>query len=135
MRLLVDKFRQLLDRLNDRPVEHSLRPYRRLLEKVRQQDVPERIRARIAEDEQMFQYGERTVLYYDACAQAYQLIRSMNLDGARNRLAEAKRLADLLREDTTSVKFCYTPNDANALVASRAAGALARLEKLLRSDE
>jgi hypothetical protein len=94
--------------------------------------VLERIKSRIVEDEQLYTYGERTVLYYWESAQAFQLGRAGKLDAARPHYEEAKRLADLLRADTASTKHSSShANDANALAASRAAGALAHLEKLL----
>ena len=99
-------------------------------------DVPgdplDRIAGRIMGEEPPFTYGERTVLYYWECAQAYQLARAGNKDEARKHHAEAKRLADLLKADTASVKHSSAhANDRNALTASRASGALSHLAKLL----
>ncbi len=95
-------------------------------------DLPERVKARIVEDEQLYTYGERTVLYYWECAQAFQLARGGKPDEARPHYDEAKRLADLLKADTGSPKHASShANDANGLTASRAAGALAHIEKLL----
>ncbi|MHC4406278.1 MAG: hypothetical protein ACYTG0_42130, partial [Planctomycetota bacterium] len=114
-------------------VEHANR-CRDLIGRALDTSGHERIRKRIAEDERLFTYGERTVLFYDACVQSFRLARSGNLEEARRHYAAAQRLADLLRQDTASVSLCYTPNDPNALVASRAQGALVRLEKLLDSE-
>ncbi|HUT32223.1 MAG TPA: DUF4838 domain-containing protein [Planctomycetota bacterium] len=95
-------------------------------------DLPDRIKARIAEDEQLYTYGERTVLYYWHCALAFAAARAGKPDAARPHLAEATRLADLLRADTASTRHSSShANDANALTASRAAGALAHIRKLL----
>ena len=91
-----------------------------------------RIKVRIAEDERLYTYGERTVLYYWECAEAFLLGRAGKTEEARGHLAEARHLADLLRQDTASTKMSSShANDANALSASRAAGALAQIEKLL----
>jgi len=79
-----------------------------------------------------FEYAERTILYYHACAQAFRLARAGKKDEARKHYAEARRLADLLRADTESVKHSSAhANDRNALTASRAAGALTRLADML----
>jgi len=99
-------------------------------------DVPgdrcDRVAARIREDDRLFTYGERTVLYYDACAQAFLRARAGEKDEARKHYAEAQRLADLLRGDATSTKMSSShANDRDAFSASRAAGALAHLGKLL----
>lgn len=107
---------------------------RKLIAEALAAGLPEQIQARIAEDERLFAYGERTVLYYDACAQAFALARTGRPDDARRQLEEAKRLAGLLRQDTTSTKMSSShASDANALSASRAAGALDHIAKLLPS--
>lgn len=105
---------------------------RALLDKALAGGPPERFRLRIEEDERLFTYGERTVLYYWHCANALVLARAGQLDTARPHYKEARRLADLLRADAASPKHSSShANDANALTASRAAGALAHIEKLL----
>jgi hypothetical protein len=92
----------------------------------------ERIKARIAEDERLFAYGERTVLYFHECAQAFTLARAGQPDDARRHLAEAQRLAALLRQDTASTKLSSShANSPDALTASFAAGALDHIGKLL----
>ena len=99
----------------------------------------ERTKARVAEDERLFTYGERTLLYYDACVQALQFARMRVMDKAevhdreaRRQLAEARRLADLLRHDTASTKHSSShANASDAFAATYAAGALAHIEKLL----
>jgi len=94
--------------------------------------LPDHIKARIAEDDQLYTYGERTVLYYWHCALAFEAARAGKPDAARPHLPEAKRLAELLRADTASTKHSSShANEANAFTASRAAGALAHIEKLL----
>jgi len=97
--------------------------------------LPERIRARIAEDERLFTYGERTLQYYDACVQAWRAIRAKQTDAARKHVAEAARLADLLRRDTTSTKHSSShANAANAFDATRATRAIAHLQRALGSE-
>jgi len=94
--------------------------------------LPERIRARIAEDERLFTYGERTIGYYHACILAYRCLDGGDRQGARKQLGEAEKLADLLTKDTTSTKHSSShANAANAFVATYATGALPRLRKLL----
>ena len=83
----------------------------------------------------MFTYGERTVAYLHECVQAFQLGRSGNLEDARRHYGDAKRLADLLREDTESIAHCYTPYAANAFDATYATRALTHLATLLGGDE
>ena len=103
-------------------------------------DVPgdrlARVAGRIMEDERLFAYGERTVLYYWECAQAFQLARAGEKDEARKHYAEAKRLAGLLKADTASPKHSSAhANDRNAFTASRATGALSHLGRLLGPDK
>ena len=94
--------------------------------------LPERIQARVAEDERMFTYGERTVRYFHECVQAFQLGRADRREEARRHYAEADRLADLLRQDTTSTTLSSShANAADAFEATRATRALEHLAKLL----
>ena len=97
--------------------------------------LPERIGARVAEDERLFTYGEQTLQYYDACVQTWRAVRAKRIDAARTHLAEAVRLADLLRRDTTSTKHSSShANAANAFEATRATRAIAHLERALGQD-
>jgi len=115
-------------------VEHG-RTCRELIDQALAMNLPERIKARIAEDERTFTYGERTVAYLHECVQAFRLGRSGKREEARPHYDEAKRLADLLRQDTESVAHCYTPYAANAFEATYATRALEHLAKLLGGDE
>ena len=95
-------------------------------------ELPDRVKARVLEDEERFTYGERTILYYDACVKAYIQGRSGRREEARRHLVEARRLAGLLETDTRSTQVSAShANAKNALEATRAAGALNRLEELL----
>ncbi len=105
---------------------------RQLIDRAVGMELPARIKARIAEDGRMFTYGERTVHYLHGCVQAFQLGRAGRRDEARRHYAEAVRLAELLREDTTSTTLSSShANAANALEATYATGALEHLAKLL----
>ncbi len=104
---------------------------RELIDRAMAADLPERVKKRIAEDERLFTYGQRTVLYYDACVSAFDAARSGRVEEGRRYQQEANRLAELLRRDTTSAAYSYVGNAANAFVASRATGALGHLEELL----
>ena len=74
--------------------------------------LPERIQARIAEDERMFTYGERTLAYYHECVQAFRARRAQASATRPGRhYAEAKRLAELLRQDTWSPGLAFTTDE------------------------
>jgi len=114
---------------------------RETLDAIAKQDLPERIAQRVAEDERLFTYGERTVQFYDALCRAYEAARqsvsdqsdkSDQSDRARAAFRQAEALADLLKADTTSTKLSSShASAANGLVASYAQGALLRLQSLL----
>ncbi len=114
-------------------VEHG-KICRKLIDRATTAELPERIKTRIAEDERTFTYAERTLAYYSECVQAFQLGRAGKLDEARRHFAQAKQLAELLRQDTWSVGLAYIHNEPfelNAFNATYATGALWHLEKLL----
>lgn len=109
---------------------------RRLIEQAMAIRVADRIKARLAEDERMFLYAERTLAYYDECVQAFSLARSEKLDAARAHFTEAKRIAEFLRQDTWSVDLSFIhdePFPNNAFQATYATRALEHLAKLLDS--
>lgn len=101
-------------------------------------DLSEQIKARLAEDERVFTYAERTLRFYDQCIQAYHLVRAGKKAEARKHLDEARRVAELLRQDTWSMALAYKrgedPN-LNGLKSTFAAGALDRLEKLIDAEK
>jgi hypothetical protein len=114
-------------------VEHA-KACRDLITRAAAMPIPERIRARIAEDERMFTYGERTLAYYHECVQAFQLARACRRDEARGHYAEAKRLAGLLRKDTWSPGLAYRtgePSPLDAFYSTFATQALTHLAALL----
>jgi hypothetical protein len=111
-------------------IEHGKR-CRAEIARARAMDLPDRVRARIAEDEVAFTYAERTLAYYDACVQALESARAKRTEEARKHFAEARRLADLLRADTESARYSSSHASANdtlaATLATRALEHLARL--------
>ena len=110
------------------------RSCRRLIDRALASTLPAQIRARIAEDERLFAYGQRTIAYYHGCIEAWRALRDGQNADARRHLAEAERLAKLLREDTTSTKHSSShANASNALAASYAPRAIERLRKRLPS--
>jgi hypothetical protein len=95
-------------------------------------ELPDRVKARIREDEETFTYGERTIRYLYECVEAFRLGRAGARDGARRHYREAVRIAELLRRDTTSTSLSSAhANAKNAFVATYATGALEHLAKLL----
>ena len=105
---------------------------RQLIDRAAAMKLPKRVAARIAEDERLFAYGERTIAYYHACIEAWRAIRSSQPEAAREHLAEAERLAGLLRKDTASTKHSSShANAADALAASRAARAPGHIRRRL----
>jgi len=112
-------------------VEHGRR-CRQLLTEALAMSLPPAVKARIAEDEQCFNYGERTVAFYRACVRAFQEVRAGRPDAARAHYAEAQRLAELLGADIVSTQGSSShANAEDAFAASRAKKALEHLAKLL----
>jgi len=75
---------------------------------------------------------KRQIAYYHACIEAWRAIRSSQPEAAREHLAEAERLAGLLRKDTASTKHSSShANAADALAASRAARAPGHIRRRL----
>ena len=94
--------------------------------------LPERIKARVAEDERMFTYGERTVQFFDALCRTYALVRAGKQAEAREPFKQAQDLAAVLKADTASTQFSSSHASApDALTATYAAGALAILTDLV----
>ena len=116
-------------------VEHSRR-CRHLLGKAEAMAVSPAIKARIAEDEQAFAYGERTLDYYHACVQGFEEIRAGHRDAARVHYTEAKRVAELLRQDTVSTSVSSShANAENGFVATGACKAVERLGEMLEAGK
>jgi hypothetical protein len=111
---------------------------RRLIDEAMAMRLPDRIRARLGEDERSFTYAERTLHYYDECVQAFQLGWAGRQEEARRHFEAAKHVAELLRQDQWSVALAFVhdePFELNALNATYATGALDRLAELLASPK
>lgn len=105
---------------------------RAILDEVLAMELPERVRARVEEDERLFTYGQRTLQFYDALVRTYDLLRAGEGKQAFAAYDEAKSIAKLLEADKTSPAYSSSHASApNALVASYAAGALPTLQMLL----
>ena len=95
-------------------------------------DLPERVQARLAEDEALFFYGYNTLRFYDEVIQATLLLREGNGAEAREHYAEAAKWQALLEEDTTSTSLSSSHGSAaNGYVASYITEAWARLQSEL----
>jgi hypothetical protein len=91
--------------------------------------LPERIQGRIAEDERLFRYGERTLRLYDAMVRTYRAMDSDRMDEAQAACREALHYADLLRADTTSASLSSShASSPNALAATLVTGGLTALQ-------
>ncbi|MBN2295824.1 MAG: S-layer protein [Pirellulales bacterium] len=111
---------------------------RELIDKAMKMDLSKRIKMRLAEDNRQFTYGQRTLAYYDHCCQAFMLGRAGRKDEARVHLVQAKRVADLLRQDTWSMDLAFIhdePFPLDGFHSTYATGAIGQLEKLLGSDK
>ena len=103
---------------------------RELIDAAMAMELPEHTRARIAEDERGFAYGEGTIHLFDRVVQATLADRAGNADEARRQFLLARPYADALKADTTSTTMSSShANESNAFVASQITNAYARLEK------
>jgi pimeloyl-ACP methyl ester carboxylesterase len=117
----------------------SAKDCRRLIDEAAKLNLPDAIARRIAEDERVFRYGERTVLFYDALCRTKFALDAGHESEALAAVKEARDLAALLKADTVSTKFSSAHANADdALEASYAAPALRRFEEklgLVKPDE
>lgn len=110
----------------------SARACRATIDTVLQSNLPARVRHRVAEDERLFAYGERTLQYFDLASQAFAAAREGRIEEGRAKLRELKRVAEQLRADTESTAHSSSHASApNAFVATYATKAVGRIEKLL----
>jgi len=108
------------------------RTCRKLIDEATGRKLAARIAARIAEDERLFTYGERTIAYYHACILARRALAAGRADEARKQIAEASRLAGLLRGDTRSTRHSSShANASDAFAATYATRAVADLKRRL----
>ena len=102
---------------------------------VEMNDRAEYALARIEEDRRMYEYGDRTVRFYEALSRGFMKARAGATDEAVRALGQARILATELKQDTESTRYSSShANAGDALEASRAAGGLQRLEALLGSQ-
>jgi Domain of unknown function (DUF4838)/Glycosyl hydrolase family 67 N-terminus len=106
---------------------------RAILDEVQAMALSEHAVARVAEDEGMFTYGEKTLEFYDAMTCAYNALDDGNMDVARKAYGESRELAAVLEADTVSTMDFVSPasDSPNALHASRAAAGLEVLYDLI----
>jgi hypothetical protein len=108
----------------------EMRACRELIDDALSRDVPERIRARIREDADLFAYGESTVHFLNHLVLVDRCLRAGQEDVARQELAKALVYAQKLEADTRSTSSASAhANAANGLAASSAEAALRRFEK------
>ena len=94
--------------------------------------TPDRIRARIREDADLFAYGENTVHFYNHMALVDRHLRAGQTDLARQELAKACVWAAKLEADTRSTTCASAhANAPNGLEASYAGKALKRFQEKL----
>ena len=102
------------------------------LEAAKAVDTTPTIRKRLEEDERLFSYGELTLRYYHECVQAFHLERAGEHEPARTHFAQAKRIAEQLRQDETSTKNSSShANARDAFAATYATGALTHLADMI----
>jgi hypothetical protein len=80
---------------------HRLRP---ILNEILQRDLPDRIRQRLAIDDQTIRYGENTVFFYDAVARAVMAEHEGDLARARAEFARSLPFARALKAETEVVQ-------------------------------
>ncbi len=103
-----------------------------IINAVQARPLPPAVARRVAEDERLFTYGERTLRFYDAACRAWSALAANHEARARADYREVVRLADLLRQDTTSTRWASShANAPNAFEASRATGVLSLLKHAL----
>jgi hypothetical protein len=109
----------------------ACRRARQAIDRAGRLDLEPRIAARIAEDSRRFTYGERTLGYYVACMEAFEALADGDRPEARRHEKVASRLAEQLRNDTTTTRYSAHANAPNALEASRAPEAARNIRRRL----
>jgi len=101
---------------------------RRILVEAQARDLPERIKARLAEDAGPLTYGANTIHFYDVLVRMTRLIHEGKRDEAATLAPEMERLVKALREDTTSTAWSSShASSPNAFEASYVKAAYQRL--------
>ncbi len=97
--------------------------------------LPDRVRARIDEDERLFTYAETMTRFYDRVLAAQRALAQENEAAARAAFEEARPLAAALEADTHNVRFGSSHvNAENGLAASRLAAAWKRLTERFEAN-
>ncbi len=103
---------------------------RKIIDEVKQMPLPERVAARVAEDERVFRYAENTIHLFDHVVQAVHALREGNETLAREQYNLAARYGQMLREDKECARYSSShANAADGLEASLIGAALSRLAK------
>jgi hypothetical protein len=114
----------------------SVKRCRELLNMAMETKVPERIQARMQEDEGLFVYAEETMNLYNACVEGFRSERTGNHEKAKQHLAEAERIAEVLRKDTKSPAYSWDyAKKPNAYGHSNTENTLKVLKKALTLSE
>jgi len=103
---------------------------RKLLQQAQAMDLPDRVKARLAEDAGPLNYASNTLHFYDVLVRMTTLLHQGKRDEAGKLAPEMNRLAKALREDTTSTAWSSSHGSApDALEASYVKNAYARLSE------
>jgi hypothetical protein len=108
---------------------------RKMLQEISATDLPERVKARLAEDAGPLNYAANTIHFYDVLVRMTLLIHQGKKEEAGKLLPEMKRLAKALQDDTTSTKWSSShASSPNAFEASYVKPAYARLLQVLQAE-
>ena len=100
---------------------------RQQVEKVLEMKLSRRYRARLEEDEALFQYAENTVHLYNHLLCVHRALARGDEESARHEFQSASVYADRLIKDTKSTQFSSShANAKNAFAASYVTGAYSR---------
>lgn len=103
------------------------------IEAAKKIEVPDRVKARIAEDDALLAYAENTTLLYDRAIAADTALRKGDKAAARKAYEETLPIQARLKADTRSTRYGSShANRPNALEATRITGGLARIEKAVK---
>jgi hypothetical protein len=110
----------------------EMRACRELIDYALSKGLPDRIRARIREDADLFAYGENTVHFYNHMVLVDRHLRAGHRELARQELAKASVWAAKLEADTRSTTCASAhANAPNGLVASYDEAAYRRFQEKL----
>ncbi len=108
----------------------ALKAARAQMEKAKAISVPERIAARIAEDDRLLVYAENSILLYDCAITAQQALNNDDRAAARKALEESLAYQNRLKADKRSTKYGSSHvNSTDGLQGTRITGGLARMER------